>query len=584
MADQTAHAPAWGLRRRPGRALSATAASYRPVALSLLGCLLLAAASIGLQGFQFGVDNNLFHIPIVLRWYDLPQFADDAFIQSLRGYATPVYPLLSLVATEANILAVFLGAHLLTRALTFYALLQAARAVGLRGLWPAAALVALSLASPLYGSSAIGRDELFTGLFTHTELAQAVALLGVAWLIRGDTTKAALAAGIAFDLNIMVGAWMLAPLALRMLAQVAADPPAGRAAILRGALFFGLAAAPELLWLATSGSFTRPRFNYAAYLADYYPYHFFIGWASWPDRFALALQATAGLVALWFLPKNRLGAAAALLGFAVVFGLGALIDSRTQSRLILNLHLLRVDGLLLWTAALLIASAACAALASARPLLLPGALIALAALVVGQWPLVLAGMLLLVAADAVSAWCAKSPWPHRTYSPALAVLLLAGALGGGALLHRGYSVIPPAPKPLEPPSDAQLLGAAPRSPEWRQVTLWARERTAADAVFLVPWKLDFVAAAKRRSWVGWKEGASPMWAPETYARWRERGEAVRALPNAQAQLAYACAHRIDYVVVDKRRAAADAGPEVPPAYSNRWFTVLPAHCNGRPGA
>src|ERR1700744_5896448 len=110
-------------------------ATARPAFLEglvpVLLCAVLAAVSAQLQGFEFGIDNNVFHIPIVLHWYDLPQFSNDVVMQSLRRYATPVFPILGLFADDTNIAAIFHMAFLLTRGLAIFALFQVMRSCGL---------------------------------------------------------------------------------------------------------------------------------------------------------------------------------------------------------------------------------------------------------------------------------------------------------------------------------------------------------------------------------------------------------------------------------------------------------------------
>jgi hypothetical protein len=104
-----------------------------------------------------------------------------------------------------------------------------------------------------------------------------------------------------------------------------------------------------------------------------------------------------------------------------------------------------------------------------------------------------------------------------------------------ATTRGAYSARPAKPSSMMVPSDQQLAGAWPRSPEWRQVTDWARDATAADALFIIPLKLDFVAA-RRRDWVDWKEGAAAMWAPDIYAVWHTRTADLAALHSAPAIL------------------------------------------------
>lgn len=125
------------------------------------------------------------------------------------------------------------------------------------------------------------------------------------------------------------------------------------------------------------------------------------------------------------------------------------------------------------------------------------------------------------------------------------------------------------------PSDQQLAGDQPTAPQWQEVTEWARTQTATSALFLIPSKLDFTAAAQRRSWTGWKEGAASMWEPGLYADWRARMDAVTALHSSDAMLSYACSQHIDYIVSDKRPGRALPGATHQPAFENRWFAVIP---------
>ena len=364
-----------------------------------LFCIPIGLLSVWLQGFEFGTQNNVFHIPIVLRWYDLAQFANDPFIQSLRDYATPVYPFLSLFTDQSSIGAVFLGALLLARIMTFFALYQIMRACGLRTPWLLGAVTAAVFVSAIYGETVISRDELLVNFFTHTTLAQAVALLGIACLIRGDPVRASIAAGLAFDLNAMVGVWAIAPIGLVCLASPATAPLTRAGSALRVAAAFTLTASPVLLWILTLDKFSAPDFDFRAYLADYYPYHFFIGWAHWPQRITFLLQLLSGLVAAALLPRNRGKAALALLGFTLVFGAGILVGQISHSRFLLTLHLMRADGMVLWVAVALVMSAAFTAISGSRIVSMPTGIATIAGLIANDWRIVLAGMLLLAMAE-----------------------------------------------------------------------------------------------------------------------------------------------------------------------------------------
>ncbi len=534
-------------------------------------------ASVILQGFEIGVDNDTFHIPIILKWYQLPQFAHDAFVQSLRRYATPIFPFLSLFTNDRNLAAVLLAAQVLTRAATFFALWELLKSCGVVAGRRVLAMAVLVVASGVYGETAVGRDDLLVDSFTHTAVAQAAALLGVAWLVRGELLKAALAAGVAFDLNIFVGVWELAPLATASLIRLVRAPRTEIRPVVAAASGFTVLAAPWALWtLAAQGS-ARVDFDFRAYLIDLYPYHFFIGWAPWSSRISLACTALSGLVAAALLPRNGARAALALASFAAVFLGGALLDRVVAWRFLLDLHLLRVDGLIQWMSAALVAGGAASALAGGRLAPLPGAAVAIAGLAGGLWWAALGGVILCaVGTRAASGRHRPALLAMRVPGgEAAAASIVALAAVGLAVAAGRYHGPPPSPGPMETPSDAQLAGAAPRAPEWREVTDWARTTTPRRSTFLIPLTLDFTFA-QRVSWVGLKEGAAAMWAPDTYDTWRSRSRAVGALRDAAAEMAYACGNHIDYVVLDRRPGHALAGAEAlaHPVFVNRWFAAF----------
>src|SRR5262249_59897478 len=98
-------------------------------------CILAIAASVVSlvrSGCPFDIGNNTFHIPIVLKFTELPQFADDPFVLSLRNFVIPIYPLLSLFATGDNVAFLFIGGLIATHVLIFLALLRIGDACGLR--------------------------------------------------------------------------------------------------------------------------------------------------------------------------------------------------------------------------------------------------------------------------------------------------------------------------------------------------------------------------------------------------------------------------------------------------------------------
>jgi hypothetical protein len=227
-------------------------------------------------GFNFNVSNNEFHVPIVLRFADMPQFSEDPFVLSLRHFVSPVYPLLSLVATDANVANLFLIGLVITHLLTFRAWLHIGTACGI-GRWHEQISLVLFLAaiSAVYGVSPVGADGLLMGYFTHTELAQAVALFAIGDVILGRLLRASALTGIAFAINAFVGVWTLAPVAGAIAWQVARPLPSNLSwtARLRLALMaaaaFALLAASVVVWIMAASSSAVVDFDYRAFLKIY---------------------------------------------------------------------------------------------------------------------------------------------------------------------------------------------------------------------------------------------------------------------------------------------------------------------------
>ena len=59
---------------------SASERDVLPFGIVLLVVLLCALLTIAISGQQAGQNNNLFHMPILERLYDRPQFADDQYM------------------------------------------------------------------------------------------------------------------------------------------------------------------------------------------------------------------------------------------------------------------------------------------------------------------------------------------------------------------------------------------------------------------------------------------------------------------------------------------------------------------------
>jgi hypothetical protein len=546
----------------------------------LLLAVLAAAVSISLQGFAFGINNNVFHIPIVLGYQHLGQFADDPAIQSLSRFVSPIYPALALVADEQNIESLFLGCHMLTRVLTFLALILIVTASGVRNGWRLLLAVAsLVLASGLYGLSPMGGGGLLLNYFTHSELSGAFALLAIAALLRGRLVLAAGLSGIAFALNAFIGVWMLVPVGFCLLAPISGwqgpqPRPLGwlRQVLLAG-LAFAVPALPVAAWVLQStvrDAASNP-FDYREYLYFYFGKHFFVQASSAAEILQSGAAVLAGLAALLVLPNWR-RAALPLAGLLLVLGAGAMVGLFANSRLILNLHLIRVDALLIMLAATYVAAATVRLLRPGWSWRSVAAILALAGLLSGIWLFCVAGLIGLRLGRGRQAIAS----PSRLAGPAIPALCVAFLLGAAALHAATFQ---PSLAASDIPDDAALEGMPPSAPEWLEMQQWARLNTPVEAHFLVPiWPSGFRIGAQRSVWVDFKQGATAMWAPDTYAGWRHRVNEVGVLRSLPEHCAYARAHGLDYVIIDLRpgRTPSLSGTPGVPSHANRFFRAYAA--------
>lgn len=553
----------------------ATAVALHPVTVACA----VAAVTVVRQGFEFGINNNVFHIPIVLGWPALPQFSDDLTIQSLSSFVTPVYPALALVLDESTIQPAFFVLHVVTRVLTCLALYGLVGLCGVTDRWSrAAALAVVCLVTPAYGFTPVAKAGMFLSYFTHTELAQAIALFALAAIARGRIGRAGWLAGLAFLVNAFVGVWLLVPLGLAAAGRLrSAEGGAAAGPLLTAAAGLALSAAPVVIW-TTRLPADAVTFDYRAFLVYYFPDHFMLGGQS-ADEFAravgLLMTATAALTVL---PRSSSRAFARLMiGILTVFAAGVLVGAFATSRFVLNLHLLRVDGLITWLCLVAVAAGIAHAFSTRRILPSLAACAVVAALMTAMEA---PGILLLTGAGLALA--ARRVWLREPRArPKMLTPLVAGALFVLTLgsAHWVWWVDPSAPWTIpadRQPTDRHLVGWTPERPEWAEVKAWAASTTPTDAVFLTPLQLeDFRIGTRRRSWVDWKEGAAAMWAPHTYSRWRQRLDQVKALDTVRALLAYADRNGIDFVVLDKRIWPAEAVTPVEDwfVFENRWFAV-----------
>lgn len=376
-----------------------------------------AAVSLLISGFQFGVHNNAYHVPYVLRWTDLPQFADDAFYQSLRYFTSAVWLLLRAVATEDNVVVLFFTMHVLTRLATFYALALLVRQTGLTDrVQLGLALTLLAVTAWLHRSSVVADHGLFLGDFTHSEVAWPFVLFSIYFARQASWRLSAMHAALAFLCNVFVGLW----LALILVVLVARDwkAVALKELAIASAIYIALVT-PLLLWVGTAigSSGALVDFSFRDYLSMFYPRHFLLDAAQLGRIGLLLAVAIAGWSSSYLVPRHGSSWRAALLTSGAIFLAGALSPFFLDSRLVFNLHLMRVDGFIQMFSILLVVCGGLRVLFDAAgPAWQRGAMVIVLGLLCMPWRFgmpAIAVLCALVAMTAPSGSAASAGWKRR---------------------------------------------------------------------------------------------------------------------------------------------------------------------------
>lgn len=557
-----------------------------------IGFVLMATAlSMLATGFAFGVANNAFHIPYVLRYGELAQFRSDALYHSLDQFASLVWPLIRMLSNEGNIEKVFLGAALLSRLLAFIALSWFFRANGAgRGAALGLSLLTAAACAWLHDSSLLGSHGMFIGYFSHTEVTWGPLLAALVAAQRGRLPLAAAFAGLVFSINAFVGVWLAAIIGCTVLA----DPQQRRdwKTLAWAMLAFLLLCSPVLAWVASDLDKGRaPAFSYIDYIRTYYSKHFLIEAEKPQEILTVLLLAWCGFAVAKLQRQARFWMAA-LAGCVLLLLVGTVLPYVLNQRFVFNLHLLRSDGVLQFIAAGL-------AIAAAVPLLIDAqaaraqrllALLALCFLLSPplRWSSALicalaftalaylrtdgrgaaarhqdlVAILVCIAALAIDAGASA-------FSPSLPLRWVA-ILGGAAMLWSGKGsarmrtlvlvgawgvfVALSVFTEVKWRAVAQQKEAQAQQPVYEMMR-WVRS-SALQGSFLFPVDLphrsvfeSFQLLALRPVWVDWKQGAAVMWAPSFHAQWMPRYLEVSRLHTAAELAAYAADKRIPWLVL-----------------------------------
>lgn len=475
--------------------------------------------------------NSIYHIPLLLESYDLPQFSGDPFVQSLRHFSSGFWILFSGAGHVIDVKLFLTVGLVVTRLAFFMAALHLASSFGLRdrrvlNLF----LLLLCVSQWTYGYTA-GDGGILLNYFTHSELANASLLVGLSFALRQRYGAAAIATCLTFFLNAFMAVWMVPPLAMLAGYQLISGQIPFRRVLVSSVI--GLIAGSPLLVLPLQNILQNPEvggvsaFSYQQYLWDFFPLHFFL-WSLPPRQLAVTcVQILVLLLSARVLGASSRAVLMLVLGMLLVLLLGVLVPLVTSSPMILNLHLIR--SFVMIAMLLGISVAAVSAQWILDPEQSPRRALGLglaAAMAIGKVGLMIALALFLIelakAPPAVTTLLASRK--ARLYVSCLLGLCLVDGLVNSGIKQSAFH-------------QETVLQET-----WEKIGHWASVATPADAVFQVPpeGSLGFSLTSQRQLWFDGKYGAAVMWSPSYYPIWKER----RSIP-------------VDRAMIDRKPAGID---------------------------
>ena len=529
--------------------------------------MLGSLVSLATTGHLVGVRNDIYFQPILAGLYGEPQFANDAFIQSLRYYSSGLWMFLSGAEQYIDTYWLLLGLHFTSGTLTFIGFLTCATLLGIRAWDKRLFLTGLLCATSfLRGQSLAGDGGLFINYFTHSELDNGLTLILLYMLLRRWLMAAIVIDGVIFFFNAFIGVWntvMIIGVAATMAFRGALT---WRQVIVQGSVGAMLAtplALPVLHNILTNPDFGKTLgFDYVTYLEEFWPYHFLIWDIGWRERLGLSAIVALGIISFSAFGRLATFFLVAFTSLIAVYATGVIVPYLTHNAVLLNLHLLRSSTMLQ-----LIGTFACLALATRwwfsdkpiesnvfAPLLvlvmcLPTKMTTIDASVRASAAFLVIAVALLPKA--------RQRIPETLWRPAL-----RSKLWVSAIVAATFAVVVGV-KTITNYRDASLLT------EWRMIGRWARANTSPTDLFLLPtWNFRglpspsetdeesrailasgaFEAISHRAVWIDFRDGAAVMWSPSYYQQWHQRVIEVNSLLSINERLGYAEAHGIKYLI------------------------------------
>ena len=518
------------------------------------------------------------------RLYDLPQFADDYYIQSLRSYTSLFWSLLRDITALAGgrpnlteLSVIFLTFHLISRTLCFVGFLLCGSLLGVTGKRERFIFAGLlSITTLLRGHSAAGGGGLFLTVFTHSEIANGLTLISIYLAMRSLFALSWAVNGVTFCINFFIAAWNAVPLILILTLRILEKKVRFRHAVVSTAIGSGLflmSTLPIVYWVLQSPDATQGgSFDYVAYLRAFAPIHFLFTGIGLGAILKLATVVAIGYLAFWKVRVDRGTWLATFSGFTFVYLFGIALPYLTHSKLFLNFHLLRVSGtihLLATLAVLTVASFWLLSSDSLRAYIFGPALVF--SCCSSKYMLLLAVVILLVSGVVPERIASFARGSRRTLQGVRLLCLASTAVFTMAASIQSYHEIA---------RERQVLGA------WASLGSWIQKHTPTTSIFLLPYRdlledthaggtdnrlsltsieFSFETLALRQGWVEAKSGAAVMWASSYYNIWAPRMAEIKSLNTMAQKTDYAQQHGIGYVVTTCN-SALDGGRT--PIYRN----------------
>lgn len=364
--------------------------------------LAATALSVLFQGFDLGVGNNQIELLILNHSSNPSLYPDDPFVETLTNYFSIFWWALSLITWVQDWYPLFLVLHIASRFFLLYVIYS-----WFLVLMPRNNLVSLfstlifGLLPTLMRDTMLGRGSLLLFYLEHSSLSLALLLWAFKLSYSRKFFSSAVVCGFAFDMNPFYGAWSITILFFMYLFSFRHYSWSKQALLLAKLLCaFVIASLPSVLWIfSTLVSKQEPidLFNHIQYLKEYFPNHFLISSAEPTDVVGFISMMISGLLGLFLLPRKRNTLIVMYFSAIGLIIVGVFLPFITQSRIVLNLHLLRVDTLIQFFSVMFITSAC------VQKLLKPEnhgidnsvAFISLLGMIVGNWIVVMVGALFL---------------------------------------------------------------------------------------------------------------------------------------------------------------------------------------------